>query len=459
MQLVPKTQLPAEPALTTKKITLDVGGMKCAGCVKTVERQLIGHPGVKSACVNLATEVAVVESETGAVDPDALAKRLTDAGFPTQPRQTGNKILGDKQDDEDPAKRQRREMRSSLRQLAIAIILLLLSGIGHFGHMTGSMQPLDKIWLHCGLATVALLIPGRPILVDGWRGWRRNAPNMNTLVGLGTLTAYTASLVALLFPQMGWDCFFDEPVMMIGFILLGRTLERYARGRAAAAFRQLLALQPQVARLIANPEKAGAGSPAVEIPAEQVRVGEWLQVLPGDKIPVDAKVMVGQTTVDESMLTGEAVPIIKQPGDVVTAGTLNQSGAIAIQATRTGSDTTLAQIVALVEDAQTRKAPVQKLADTVAGYFTYGVLTAAVLTFVFWYFFGTHIWQNVSMESCNGYVSPRTKLSCPSYVRAIVEFKVSDRCDGSCLSLCFRTCHTYSYSRRHRHRCGTRFVN
>jgi Cu2+-exporting ATPase len=399
MQLVPKTQLPAEPALTTEKITLDVAGMKCAGCVKAVERQLIEHPGVKSACVNLATEVAVVESEAGAVEPDALAKRLTDAGFPTQPRQTGdkNKILGDKQDKDEPAKRQRREMYSSLRQLAIAIILLVLSGIGHFGHMTGSMQPLDNIWLHCGLATVSLLIPGRPILVDGWRGWRRNAPNMNTLVGLGTLTAYTASLVALLFPKMGWDCFFDEPVMMIGFILLGRTLERYARGRAAAAFRQLLALQPQVARLIANPEKAGIGS-AVEIPAEQVRVGEWLQVLPGDKIPVDGKVVVGQTTIDESMLTGEAVPVIKQAGDVVTAGTLNQSGAIAIQATRTGSDTTLAQIVALVEDAQTRKAPVQKLADTVAGYFTYGVLTAAVLTFVFWYFFGTHIWQNVNMS-------------------------------------------------------------
>lgn len=399
MQLVPKTQLPAEPTLTTEKITLDVAGMKCAGCVKAVERQLIEHPGVKSACVNLATEVAVVESEVGAVEPDALAKRLTDAGFPTQPRQTGDKILGDKQDlDEDPAKRQRREMRSSLRQLAIAAILLVLSGIGHFGHMTGSMQPLDNIWLHCGLATVSLLIPGRPILVDGWRGWRRNAPNMNTLVGLGTLTAYTASLVALLFPQMGWDCFFDEPVMMIGFILLGRTLERYARGRAAAAFRQLLALQPQVARLIANPEKAGNSSP-VEIPAEQVRVGEWLQVLPGDKIPVDGKVVIGQTTVDESMLTGEAVPVIKQPQDVVTAGTLNQSGAIAIQATRTGSDTTLAQIVALVEEAQTRKAPVQKLADTVAGYFTYGVLTAAVLTFGFWYFFGTHIWQDVNMES------------------------------------------------------------
>ncbi|MBW4480573.1 MAG: heavy metal translocating P-type ATPase [Tolypothrix brevis GSE-NOS-MK-07-07A] len=407
MQLVPKTQLPAEPTLTTEKITLDVAGMKCAGCVKAVERQLIEHPGVKSACVNLATEVAVVESEIGVVDGLALAKRLTDAGFPTQPRQAGNK-----QDDENPAKRQRKEMRSSLRQLAIAIILLILSGIGHFGHMTGSMQPLDNIWLHCGLATVSLLIPGRPILADGWRGWRRNAPNMNTLVGLGTLTAYIASLVALLFPQMGWDCFFDEPVMMIGFILLGRTLERYARGRAATAFRKLLALQPQIARLIANPEKAGANSPAVEIPAEQVRVGEWLQVLPGDKIPVDGKVMVGQTTVDESMLTGEAVPVIKQAGDVVTAGTLNQSGAIAIQATRTGNDTTLAQIVALVEDAQTRKAPVQKLADTVAGYFTYGVLTAAVLTFVFWYFFGTHIWQNVNIDmSHHGQSYPAPAMS------------------------------------------------
>jgi P-type Cu2+ transporter len=396
MQLVPKTQLVPELAPTSEKIILDVGGMKCAGCVKAVERQLTQHPGVNSACVNLATEVAVVESEIGVVDPDALAKRLTEAGFPTQLRKAR-----DKKSSEDPVERQRREMRSAFRQLVIAGVLLILSGTGHFGNIGGSILPgLDNIWFHCGLATVALLIPGRPILVDGWLGWRRNAPNMNTLVGLGTLTAYTASLIALLFPQMGWECFFDEPVMMLGFILLGRTLEQQARGRAAAAFRQLLALQPQVARLIANPDpdNIGMGSNSVEIPAEQVRVGEWLQVLPGDKIPVDAEVRIGQTTVDESMLTGEAVPVIKQPGDVVTAGTLNQSGAIAIQATRTGDDTTLAQIVALVETAQTRKAPVQKLADTVAGYFTYGVLTAATLTFVFWYFFGTHIWPDVTIS-------------------------------------------------------------
>ncbi|CEJ47151.1 heavy metal translocating P-type ATPase [Umezakia ovalisporum] len=401
MQLAPKTQLTPEPAPTCEKIILDVGGMKCAGCVSAVERQLTQYPGVKNAWVNLATELAVIEIETGEVDPEALAQRLTSAGFPSQPRQAREKVAGEATL-QNPEERKRREMRSSFQQLSIAGVLLLLSVIGHFGSMGGEILPiLNNIWFHCGLATVAILIPGSPILVDGWRGWQRNAPNMNTLVGLGTLTAYTASLIALLFPQMGWECFFDEPVMMLGFILLGRTLEQQARGQASAAFRELLTLQPQVARLIPNPdpEKLGLGSNIVEIPAEKVRVGEWLQVLPGDKIPVDGEVRFGQTTVNESMLTGEAVAVIKQPGDVVAAGTLNESGAIAIVATRTGEDTTLAQIVTLVETAQTRKAPVQKLADTIAGYFTYGVLTASMLTFVFWFFFGTHIWSDITISS------------------------------------------------------------
>ncbi|HEY9801865.1 MAG TPA: heavy metal translocating P-type ATPase [Leptolyngbyaceae cyanobacterium] len=398
MQLVPKTQLDPEPTPQLEKIILDVGGMKCAGCVNAVERQLTQHSGVKSACVNLATEVAVVESEVGAVDPDMLAQRLTAAGFPTQPRkprdQAGESTI------EDSAQKQRQQMLKAFRQLMIAGVLLVFSGIGHLGNLGGSIPVLNNIWFHFGLATVAILIPGRPILVDGWLGWRRNAPNMNTLVGLGTITAYTTSVVALLFPQMGWECFFDEPVMMLGFILLGRTLEQQARGKAAAAFRQLLALQPQLARLIANPnlEKMGLGANTIEIPADQVKVGEWLQVLPGDKIPVDGEVSFGQTTVDESMLTGEAVPVIKQPGDKVAAGTINQSGAIAIKATRTGNDTTLAHIVALVEAAQTRKAPIQKLADTAAGYFTYAILTASLLTFIFWYFFGSHIWPDVVMS-------------------------------------------------------------
>lgn len=386
MQLVPKTALEtAAPAKET--IALDVQGMKCASCVQVVEKQLTQHPDVISACVNLVTEVAVVEC-VGTVDPDALAQKLTAAGFKAQPRYPQGDVVT------TPALPGERQP-SATWQLVTASGLLLLSSLGHLSEWGGPLIPsLHNIWLHCGLATVTLAIPARPILLDGWRGLRINAPNMNTLVALGALTAYSASLVALLFPQLGWECFFDEPVMLLGFILLGRTLEQQARGRAAAAFKQLLALQPQVARLIAQP-KITTGREGVEIPADRVRVGEWLQVLPGDKIPVDGEVVAGQTTVDEGMLTGEPVPVTKQSGDQVTAGTINQSGAIAIRATRTGKDTTLAQIVALVEAAQTRKAPVQKLADTVAGYFTYGVLTAALLTFIFWYFIGSHIWSDV----------------------------------------------------------------
>ncbi len=381
-------------------ITLDVEGMKCAGCVKVVEKQLAQNPGVISARVNLVTEVAVVECEAGKVEPADLAQQLTAAGYKTQSRYSQAEVsgrAGDTPTASDPAERQRQEMQSAIWQLGVAGSLLILSSIGHLSQWGGPELPvLTNIWFHCGLATATLLGPGRSILLDGWRGLRLNAPNMNTLVGLGTLTAYTASLVALLFPQLGWECFFDEPVMLLGFILLGRTLEKQARGRAAAAFRNLLALQPQVARLIPDPEKvASSGQSSVEIPAAHVRVGEWLQVLAGEKIPVDGEVVVGQTTVDESMLTGEAMPVMKQPGDPVTAGTLNQTGAIAIRATRTGKDTILARIVALVEAAQTRKAPVQRLADTVAGYFTYGVLATAALTFVFWYFIGTHVWPDV----------------------------------------------------------------
>jgi P-type Cu2+ transporter len=394
MQLVPKTQLSTKnPVPRLEKITLDVGGMKCAGCVKAVEKQLLQQPGVFSVCVNLATQVAVVESEEDATNADILAKHLNSAGFSAQPRQSSNIFTLQADEASNALEKQR-----ASRQLVVAGVLLLLSAIGHLNQIGGFVIPgLNNIWFHCGLATLALIIPGRPILIDGWYGVRRNAPNMNTLVGLGTLVAYTASLVALLFPQMGWECFFDEPVMMLSFILTGRILEQQARGRAAAAFKELLALKPLLARLIPNPETFSGNTSGVEIPAEQVRVGECLQVLPGEKIPVDGEVVLGQTSVDEAMLTGESVPVSKQPGDTVSAGTINQSGVIAVQATRTGADTTVAQIVALVESAQSRKAPVQKLADTVAGYFTYGVLTASLLTFLFWYFVGVHIWQDITI--------------------------------------------------------------
>lgn len=376
----------------TETVTLDVTGMKCAGCVSAVEKQLTQHPGVLGATVNLVTELATVECESS-VDPASLAETLTESGFPSQPRLAeGQSELA------DLSERRQQEHQQQNRQLAIAILLLIFSTIGHLNQFTGILIPgLSNIWFHCGLATAALVFPGRSMIVDGWRGLRRNAPNMNTLVSLGTITAFTASLVALLFPQLGWECFFDEPVMLVGFILLGRTLEQRARGRAASALQALFALQPQSAKLIA--QGAAATQTPIEVPIAHVRLGEWLQVLPGEKIPVDGEVVAGQTTVDESMLTGEPVPVQKQPGEFVAAGTFNQSGAIALRVTRTGQDTTLAKIIGLVESAQARKAPIQKLADTVAGYFTYGVMAIATLTFLFWFFVGSHVWSEVLIHS------------------------------------------------------------
>ena len=397
-EIIPVKESPPE------LVTFDVGGMKCAGCAKAVERQLMQYSGVISACVNLAVEVATVECQPGAVDAEALAKKLTDNGFPSQSR------LGENQREAEAAtiERRRQEIRQQIKQLTIALILIILSGLGH---VLGTKAPiLTNIWFHWGLATLALLLPGRPIIVDGCRSLWRSAPNMNTLVALGAVTAYTASNAALLFPRMGWECFFDEPVMLLGFILLGKTLEQQARRRAASALQALIALQPAKARLVdfklpsldVRSEELPLNSTSevynpqyIEIPADRVRVGEWLQVLPGEKIPVDGEVCEGKTTIDESMLTGESMPVLKQPGDTVAAGTINKSGAVVMRATRTGKETTVAQMVALVQAAQTRKAPIQNLADTVAGYFVYGVMAISVLTFLFWYFAGTHIWPSV----------------------------------------------------------------
>jgi P-type Cu2+ transporter len=372
----------------TNTIVLDIAGMKCAGCVGAVEKHLLAEMGVKSASVNLLTGVAAILVEPATTTADVLASKLTTKGFPSQPRtlaQTENRS------DRRQAK-YAQESQQILWQLITAGILLGLSAVGHFTQpehtqMHHGNSVLNNFWWHWGFATLAIVFPGRAMLLDGWRSLWYGNPNMNTLVGLGTIASYTASLVALLMPNLGWECFFEEPVMIIGFITLGRTLEQQAKHRAANAFDRLLSLQPTIARLVSpDPERPQP----IEIPVEQVKIGEYLRVLPGEKIPTDGVIRWGETTIDESLITGESIPVLKQLGDLVIAGTVNQSGAISIEVTRTGDDTTLAQIISLVESAQTRKAPVQKFADTVAGYFTYGVIAIATLTFLFWYFIGTH---------------------------------------------------------------------
>jgi len=393
---------PESVSATTQSLVFDVSGMMCAGCVRAVEKQLTDCDGVQSATVNLITEVAVVETLADRqVDPQSLADRLTQSGFPSQLRVAADGTATNAGLTDWVARKQQ-ENRAQTGRLAIALILLALSTIGHLHHFGWVTVPvLSNLWFHFGLATAVLLFPAREIVVDGWQGARRGTPNMNTLVALGALSAYGASVVALLWPTLGWECFFDEPVMLLSFILLGRTLEQRARFRATDALRSLIALQPAQARLIGMPAADGSTQPGVEIPVSAVQPGEWLRVLPGETIPADGVIETGQTTVDESMLTGESLPVEKQPGEVVVAGTVNQTGAIALKVTETGSDTMLAQMIRLVEAAQTRKAPIQRLADVISGYFTYGVLTLATLTFLFWYFVGLPLWPDV-MDSALG---------------------------------------------------------
>jgi Cu2+-exporting ATPase len=426
-------------------LILQVGGMSCAGCVRTVEQALLRQPGVVKASVNLVTESALVEFAPGIrPDPQHLAQILTEAGFPSRHSPEGEALSGGSsvpvsgaehsQDPSsppggweealdvpaDPLSRQRQQTRHHIRQALTAAFLLLISAAGHLDLFARLGLPLlNDVWLHWGLATLTFVGPARGIVLDGWRGARRLAPNMNTLVTLGSGSAYLASLAGLLAPQVGWECFFDEPVMMLSFILLGRALEQHSRLRAASSLQSLVSLCPSLARrvqpsaCVSGTESSRTGSEAPGsaegdldlgsqtgewCPVEQVRVGDWLQVRAGEQIPVDGEVIAGQATVNEGMLTGEPLPVLKQAGDPVVAGTLNQSGLLLCRATRTGKDTTLAQVIRLVEEAQARKAPIQRIADQVAGYFTYGVVTLAILTFAFWYWIGIPLWGSGGAE-------------------------------------------------------------
>lgn len=393
----------ASSAPQVQTVVLDVQGMMCAGCVSTVENKLARCEGVVNARVNLVTEVAAVDCHLE-TDAQAIAQALTSAGYPSKVRRQSGQVplLAER----DWLERKQQAQKDQGRQLAIALLLLALSTLGHLQHFSWasrwtanfSVPILSTLWFHGGLATLTLLFPARGILTEGAQGIVRGAPNMNTLVSLGAVSAYLTSVFALIFPQLGWGCFFDEPVMLLSFILLGRTLEQRARFKASSSLRSLIALQPTLARLVPAPSSQGIELEAtgVQIPASQVQLGEWLRVLPGEKVPVDGVIHAGQTTVDESMLTGESMPVVKQAGDTVVAGSLNQSGAMTLQVNRTGADTTLAQMIQLVETAQTRKAPIQGLADVISGYFTYGVLLCAALTFVFWYFVGVPTWPEVA---------------------------------------------------------------
>ena len=361
----------ALPATTV----LGIRGMHCASCTGKVERALYATPGVVSASVSLASEDALIEYHADQTDPAALRTVITAVGFEAAQREDGH-------DDADQQYQQ--------AELAELKIKLLVSAVLTLGIMLGSMLRLPLL-----SHPLVLLLLTTPI--QFWVGWqfyrgawasaRHGMSDMNTLIAVGTSAAYGYSLMAVLAPGLfgaigqAPQVYFETAAMIITLILLGRFLEARAKGRAADAIQRLLELQPNTARVVRDGRE-------MEIPVTHVRVGDTIAVRPGEKISVDGRIISGVSAVDEAMLTGESMPVDKQPGDSVVGATLNKTGAFTFQATRVGKETTLAQIVHLVRQAQSSKAPIQRLADTIASYFVPAVISIAMLTFGAWMLFG-----------------------------------------------------------------------
>ncbi len=387
--------------------------MKCGGCVHAVERRLTEQPGVSGVAVNLLTRTAAVglNPHTPA-DPQQLTAALQGIGFPARLRDQGQVMV------EPPSLNQ--GWWSRWRRLMVALVLMAISGLAHLATAQQWTLPLlDSMVFHGLVATVALAGPGRPILMGGWRALRHGIPTMDSLVGLGITSAYGSSLVALLWPAVGWPCFFDDAVMLLGFVLLGRFLEERARRRTGLALRQLMDLQPETARLLVGPEATATAPNHLlacshqSVRAAALREQDRLLLLPGDRIPVDGAILAGRSSLDLASLTGEPLPVEVSAGDQVTAGCRNLTGPLVVKVAQAGAKTSLARLVHLVEQAQGRKAPIQRLADQVAGRFCYGVLALALATLLFWWLWGAHLWPTALTTSIQAHGHGNTGASTP----------------------------------------------
>jgi Cu+-exporting ATPase len=371
-------------AIPTSEIVLDVRGMTCASCVGHVEGALMELTGVQEAVVNLGLGTARVTYIPGVVTTSAMKRAVRDVGYEASERSQGADALDrERQARDDEIKRQGCNL---LISGGIGLVVM----IGTFYEMLGPLQAfvpefLSYKWVIGLLTTPIVLGPGRQFFTNSWRGLKHGVTDMNLLYATGIGAAYGIAVITTIFPQAGFGgegaTFFESAALLATFIILGRWLEALTRGRTSEAIRKLMKLQPKIARIVRDGKEE-------EIPAEEVEIGDLILVRPGEGIPVDGAVTEGYSAVDESMLTGESLPVEKKKGDIVIGGTLNKTGAFKFTATRVGKDTALGQIIKLVEDAQASKAPIQKLADWVAGHFILGVHVLAVLVFIFWFFLG-----------------------------------------------------------------------
>jgi Cu+-exporting ATPase len=371
-------------AVPTAELTLDVRGMTCASCVSHVEGALKELEGVTGAVVNLGLGTARVTYIPDVVTVSHMKRAVRGVGYEAQERSEGADAL----DRERQAREE--EIKRQGRNLVIAGTIGLIVMLGTFYDMLGPFKTFVPVWLSykwvIGILTTPIVLgPGRQFFTNSWRGLRHGVTDMNLLYATGIGAAYGIAVINTLFPNAGFGgegaTFFESAALLTAFIILGRWLEALTRGRTSEAIRKLMRLQPKIARIIRDGKED-------EIPADEVEMGDVILVRPGESIPVDGAVVEGYSAVDESMLTGESLPVEKKAGDNVIGGTLNKTGAFKFTATRVGKDTALAQIIKLVEDAQASKAPIQKLADWVAGHFILGVHVLAVVVFVFWFFFG-----------------------------------------------------------------------
>ncbi|MEE3502917.1 heavy metal translocating P-type ATPase [Acidiphilium acidophilum] len=358
-------------AVRRSELTLRIAGMTCASCVSRVERALGQVPGVLSVAVNLATEQARVVVLQGAVSVEQLAKAAQDAGYDAVPI--------DDRDDATETDRVRSRDRQERRRVALAAALSAPLVAGMVLHLAGSRWMLPG-WGQLILASIVQFGLGWRFYVAGWKAVRALSGNMDLLVALGTSAAWGLSLYELIATPSGQSphLYFESSALLITFILFGKWLESRAKRQTASALRALMALRPDTARV-------RRGSAEIQLPMAQIVIGDIVVVRSGERIPVDGRIIEGSASVDQSMLTGESLPVDKMPGDPATGGTIDLDGLLIIETTAIGAETALAKIVRLVEGAQASKAPIQHLVDRVSAVFVPVVLVIAAATFIGWY--------------------------------------------------------------------------
>jgi len=366
----------------TSSVEIPIQGIQCASCVQAIERRLLQQKGIIKAVVNLATAKAKVEYIPSEINLPEIKKAIEDTGYRVLE-------IPEEEDAEEVAGAVREKEYQDLKAkfltgVALAVFIFLGSMPHLFPWIPDFLQNHYVLWI---LATPVQFWIGWQFYRGAWGAFKHRNADMNTLIAVGTSAAYVYSVIATIFPSffvsggIRPQVFFDTSAMIIVLILFGRLLEARAKGRTSDSIKKLIGLQPKTARVVREDQE-------IDIPVRDVNMGDVIVVRPGEKIPVDGTVIEGESSVDESMISGESLPVQKREKDEVIGATLNRSGSFRFKATKVGKDTVLAQIVQLVRDAQGSKAPIQRLADVIAGYFVPIVISIAILTFVIWFDFG-----------------------------------------------------------------------